>query len=127
MARLRTLPALVAATAVALTACGGGSTPGAVPEPEPDDGPEPVEVTRSADGTGAEDCPTADEPAVGELETTRLYIEHNATDSDTGVHAVFGGEAWSVMCVSYPDGTPMLVADPLGDFDTLAVSDLLWE
>jgi hypothetical protein len=65
---------------------------------------------------------------VGEgWEVAKLYIEHNATDEDTGVHGFFGGEAWSILCLTAPDGTRILTADPLEQFDRLAVSDLFFE
>ncbi len=126
----RTTIALLVAAALALAACGGGdATPSAATDDAPAATTDEVAAGRGepGNGVGAAECPAGDEPDVADFETARLYIEHNATDADTGVHAVLGGEAWKVMCVSYPDGSPMLVADPLGDFDTLAVSDLLFE
>lgn len=67
-------------------------------------------------------------PSEGEgWEVAKLYIEHNATDEDTGVHGFFGGEAWSILCLTAPGGTRILTADPLEQFDRLAVSDLFFE
>ncbi len=80
-------------------------------------------VEPAAAAIGADACPETGEL----LEDAKLYIEHNATDADTGVHGALGGEAWRMLCVFYPDGGEMLVADPLGTFDELAVSDLLFE
>lgn len=68
-------------------------------------------------------CPTNGE----EWEVAKLYIEHNATDEDTGVHGFFGGEAWSVMCLTDPHGNQIMLADPRAQFDRLAVSDLFFE
>ncbi|MDA0351129.1 MAG: hypothetical protein O3A10_02820 [Chloroflexi bacterium] len=46
-------------------------------------------ATATPENGAAVDCPTTGE----EFETARLYIEHNATDEDTGVHGLFGGVA----------------------------------
>jgi hypothetical protein len=71
---------------------------------------------------------SADCPKEGEvLETAKLYIEHNATDADTGVHGLFGGEAWSKLCIWDPDGQPIMVVDPQGPLGDLTVSDLFFE
>jgi hypothetical protein len=69
------------------------------------------------------DCPIEGEV----LETAKLYIEHNATDADTGVHGVFGGEAWSELCIWAPDGELIMVVDPQGPLGDLTVSDLFFE
>ena len=71
---------------------------------------------------------TAECPTEGEvLETAKLYIEHNATDADTGVHGLFGGEAWSELCIWAPDGQLILMVDPQGPLGDLTVSDLFFE
>jgi len=62
-----------------------------------------------------------------DLGDARLYIEHNATDEDTGVHGIFGGEAWSVLCIWDPTGELILYVDPRAQFNDLAVSDLFFE
>jgi hypothetical protein len=90
------------------------------------------------DGSGENVIDTTDTPTVGDAtvecpvegaawEVAKLYVEHNATDEDTGVHGFFGGEAWSVLCLTDPNGTTILTADPLEQFDRLAVSDLFFE
>ena len=105
-------------------ACGGDS-PGVAPAPDASSAPtengspEEVELTR-ADDPG---CPTDGE----ELETALLYIEHNATDEDTGVHGLFGGEAWSELCIWDPDGTLIFVFDPRNELDDLTVADVFFE
>jgi hypothetical protein len=68
-------------------------------------------------------CPTEGE----EWEEAKLYIEHNATDEDTGVHGLFGGEAWSELCIVDPDGRQILVTDPQEQLGDLTVSDLFFE
>lgn len=69
------------------------------------------------------DCPTEGE----ELETAKLYIEHNATDADTGVHGLFGGEAWSELCIWDPTGTLILAVHPQGPLGDLRIADLFFE
>jgi hypothetical protein len=69
------------------------------------------------------ECPTEGEV----LETAKLYIEHNATDADTGIHGLFGGEAWSELCIWAPDGELIMLVDPQGPLGDLTVSDLFFE
>ena len=57
----------------------------------------------------------------------KLYIEHNATDEDTGVHGLFGGEAWQELCITDPDGNQILLVDPQAQLHDLAVSDFFFE
>lgn len=61
------------------------------------------------------------------FETAYLYIEHNATDADTGVHGLFGGEAWSELCIWDPSGELILSVQPKGSLGELAISDLFFE
>ena len=76
------------------------------------------------EGSGADPaCPTEGE----ELETAKLYIEHNATDADTGVHGLFGGEAWSELCIWDPAGNLIFVIDPRSQLGDLTVADLFFE
>jgi hypothetical protein len=81
------------------------------------------QVSSSEAVPSEEACPTTGV----ELETAKLYIEHNATDADTGVHGVFGGEAWSELCVWDPDGNLILFVDPRSQLDDLTVSDFFFE
>lgn len=71
----------------------------------------------------ATDCPQRGEP----LEKAFLYIEHNATDSDTGVHGFFGGEGWPRLCVWDPDGALLLQMTATGPLGDLGFSDLFFE
>jgi hypothetical protein len=98
---------------LAIAACGGDGS---------------ADDVNGAPGTSGRVDPAAECPTEGEeWEVAKLYIEHNATDEDTGVHGFFGGEAWSVLCLTDPNGTMILIADPLEQFDRLAVSDLFFE
>lgn len=86
-----------AAMTVGLSACGGD-----------DEG--------SADENATQDvCFESGEDFEGEA---RVYIEHNATDEDTGFHGMFDQEGLARGCLTMPDGTEILLpatAGPLGD------------
>jgi hypothetical protein len=74
-------------------------------------------------GGGNDQCPTEGE----EIETAMLYIEHNATDQDTGVHGNFGGEAWTTLCIWDPNGQLLLTVHPQSALEDLGVADLFFE
>lgn len=80
-------------------------------------------VEAGRQGSGGAECPTSGET----LDTAKLYIEHNATDADTGVHGLLGGSAWSELCIWDPNGELILVVDPLRQLNDLTVSDLFFE
>ncbi len=94
---------------------------------ESDSAPSDVNASTSieddTDASSGEICPTEGE----ELETAKLYIEHNATDADTGIHGFFGGEAWSELCVWDPGGELILSVEPSGPLGDLRVADLFFE
>lgn len=74
-----------------------------------------------SDGGGQ--CPQEGE----KLETAMLFIEHNATDQDTGVHGNLGGEAWSQLCLWNPAGELILQVFTEGAFNELGLADLFFE
>lgn len=80
-------------------------------------------TSAAADGRAEANCPTQGE----EMETAMLYIEHNATDRDTGVHGNFGGEAWTSLCIRNQEGKLMLAVQPEGELGDLGVADLFFE
>jgi hypothetical protein len=78
-------------------------------------------------GTSAEvdaACVDDGEPIEGEA---KLYIEHNATDQDTGVHGLLGTEGLSEVCLRMPDGTQMILLDPVQQFGDLGIADFFFE
>ena len=116
----RSVAVLVAAVAVSLAACGDGG--GTAPAAETSDAagkPEEVDLV----ATDEAPCPTSGE----EWEVAKLYIEHNATDEDTGVHGLIGGEAWRELCVFDPAGGQIWFIDPRAQLHDLAVSDFFFE
>jgi hypothetical protein len=58
---------------------------------------------------------------------TRLYIEHNATDQDTGVHGMFDQEGLAEACLEKPDGTPIMLVDPKNPLNKLGINQFFFE
>ncbi|MEW5978505.1 MAG: hypothetical protein AB1898_22135 [Acidobacteriota bacterium] len=71
-------------------------------------------------------CSEAGGP-VGRLPTTKLFIEHNATDGDTGVHGAFDGIDWQKLCVFDPNGQVVLEVEPKSQLRDLAISGIFFE
>ena len=82
-------------------------------------------ATEGTEPTGSEptSCPTDGE----EWEVAKVYIEHNATDEDTGIHGLIGGAPWRSVCVTAPDGTRLWAIQPADRLDDLGVADFFWE
>jgi hypothetical protein len=79
----------------------------------------------SAGGRSAETaCVDDGEPFEG---ATQLFIEHNATDGDTGVHGFLGSDGVRGVCIRTPDGTDMLGLDTVEQFRDLGVGDFFFE
>jgi hypothetical protein len=57
----------------------------------------------------------------------RLYIEHNATDEDTGFHGMFDQEGLSKGCIVTPDGTEVMFVDPVQKLDSLGINQFFFE
>jgi len=113
MSRRRVLATLIGGSAVVL-ACG----------PSGDGSAEAAaETPGDAVAVGEAACPTG-----GEVwEVAKVYIEHNATDEDTGIHGLIGGSPWQTVCVTAPDGTRLWTLEPPDRLGTLGVSDFFWE
>ena len=116
--------------ALIAAACGSGATAG----PESTATPEPESTTTEADVAPAATAPiaTSNESEMcfseGEpWEVAKIYIEHNATDADTGIHGVFGGEPWREICVLDPTGSQIWLVDPLGALGALGGSEYFFE
>jgi hypothetical protein len=61
------------------------------------------------------------------LPTTKLLIEHNSTDMDTGVHGAFDGTDFTELCVYDPNGNQILAIKPEGSLKKLAMSGIFFE
>jgi hypothetical protein len=68
-------------------------------------------------------CPTEGEP----MAAAKLYIEHNATDADTGVHGLFEGDGWELFCLRSPSGELLMSVRPGGPLGELGLADLFFE
>jgi hypothetical protein len=73
-----------------------------------------------------DDCSSSGGQAV-QLPTTKLIIEHNATDEDTGVHGLFDGVNWTKLCVYDPHGVQILVVEPKGQLREQSISGIFFE
>jgi hypothetical protein len=65
-------------------------------------------------------------PAVP-LPATKLFIEHNATDEDTGVHGLFDGLDWTTLCVFDPRGRLILKVEPERQLRRQPMSGIFFE
>jgi hypothetical protein len=72
-------------------------------------GAAPREAWAQDDGDDA--CSRSGGPAV-QLPAAKVFIEHNATDEDTGVHGLFDGVDWTTLCVYDPTGQLILEVEP---------------
>jgi hypothetical protein len=71
-------------------------------------------------------CSSGRGPAVN-LPTTKLFIEHNATDEDTGVHGLFDGVDWVKLCVFDPRGRLILEVEPKRQLQRQSISGIFFE
>lgn len=62
-----------------------------------------------------------------QLPITKLFIEHNSTNEDTGVHGAFDGLNWQRLCVYAPNGRQVLDVAPKRQLRTLAMSGIFFE
>ncbi len=87
-------------------------------------------VRAAAPGAWAEDdddaCSNRGGPAVN-LPATKLFIEHNATDEDTGVHGLFDGVDWVKLCVFDPRGRLILEVEPKRQLRRQSISGIFFE
>lgn len=76
---------------------------------------------------GAElDCAPAQGMPVT-IASAKLYIEHNFTDEDTGVHGAFDDHGWSELCVYDPNGVQVLAVKPQGALKDLTMAGIFFE
>jgi len=71
-------------------------------------------------------CSSTRGPAV-RLPTTKLFIEHNSTAEDTGVHGAFDSVDWQKLCVYDPRGRQVLEVEPKRQLRTLSISGIFFE
>jgi hypothetical protein len=83
-------------------------------------------VTKGGDFGRADDCGATTGPTVL-LPTTKLIIEHNATDEDTGVHGNFDGVDWTQLCVFDPRGRLVLEVEPQQQLRRQSISGIFFE
>src|SRR5690242_13865728 len=69
--------------------------------------------------TPTEVSPLAREKPSFELEASKLIIEHNSTDRDTGFQGFVDGEPWKQLEIRDPDGKLILSMQPRSDLREL--------
>ena len=79
------------------------------------------------DDDGAGGCRKAGRGKAVTLPATKLYLEHNATAGDTGVHGLFDGLDWTELCVYDPSGRQVLAVQPKAQLKTQAISGIFFE
>ncbi len=105
-----------------VSSCGGRSDE--QPPAETSHEPATQETATDEMATGSEPtCPTDGET----WEVAKVYVEHNATDGDTGIHGLIGGAPWRSVCVTAPDSTRLWALQPTDRLGALGVSDFFWE
>jgi hypothetical protein len=77
-------------------------------------------------GQEADPCQNGRGPAV-RLPSTKLFIEHNSTDADTGVHGLFDGADWLKLLVFDPSGRLILEVEPNQQLRTQSISGIFFE
>ncbi len=65
-------------------------------------------------------------PAV-RLPATKLFIEHNSTAEDTGVHGFFDGLDWTKLSIYDPRGRLVLEVEPKRQMRTQSISGIFFE
>jgi len=71
--------------------------------------------------------PLAKKQATIELEESKLIIEHNATDMDTGFQGFVDGEPWKQLDIRDPDGTLLLSINAKNNLKDLGLTELFFE
>lgn len=61
------------------------------------------------------------------IAAAKLFIEHNATDEDTGVHGAFDDHGWSELCIYDPTGKQVLAVKPQGQLADLTLAGIFFE
>ena len=78
-----------------------------------------------ATGSGCEQAETS-EDETPKLTATKLLIEHNATDEDTGFQGFADGDPWNRLTISGPDGDIVTVL-PQGGLFNFGLTELFFE
>jgi len=89
-------------------------------------GPDNRPYDNDDDGDRADACRRTRGPAV-RLPTTKLFMEHNSTAEDTGVHGAFDSIDWQKLCVFDPNGRLVLEVEPKRQLRDLSISGIFFE
>jgi len=61
------------------------------------------------------------------MPTTYLYIEHNSTAGDTGIHGMFDSSTFAELCVYDPSGKQILAIKPQNQLGKLTMAGIFFE
>lgn len=61
------------------------------------------------------------------MPTTYLYIEHNTTAGDTGIHGMFDSSTFAELCVYDPSGKQILAIKPQNQLTKLTMAGIFFE
>lgn len=61
------------------------------------------------------------------MPTTYLYIEHNTTAEDTGIHGMFDSSTFAELCVYDPNGNQILSIKPQNQLGKLSMAGIFFE
>ncbi|MCC7384048.1 MAG: hypothetical protein IT384_19555 [Deltaproteobacteria bacterium] len=81
----------------------------------------------SSPARGAGDPEETDEPEAIPFKTTKLLIEHNTADEDTGFQLFLDGEPWRRIDVRNPRGQLVLTVTPRGKLRQLGLTEMFLE
>ena len=79
-------------------------------------------AARDDDDDEVDECNRRSGPIV-QLPTTKLFIEYNATNEDTGIHGDFVGLGWKKLCIYDPRGRLILEFKPQNQLKRLLGMD----
>lgn len=120
---MRTRALLGATAALAVTAAGCSGTASRQTGGEPG-GSSPSAAAPSPANESDGPCFGEGEDFGGEA---RLYIEHNATDEDTGFHGTIDQEGLARGCITMPGGSTILLLEPAGQLGELGLNQFFFE
>ena len=86
----------------------------------------PISARDDDDDDDVDECNRTSGPII-QLPTTKLFIEYNATDEDTGVHGSFAGLGWQKLCVYNPRGRLILEFEPQNNLKRLGMDGFRFE
>ncbi|MGH8940939.1 MAG: hypothetical protein ACRDV2_16565, partial [Actinomycetes bacterium] len=117
-------PAIIAAAGTLILVVSACSDSSSSPTQDSTGGTSASPSTRSAAATSGDPCFDEGKDFEGEA---RVYIEHNATDQDTGFHGMFDQEGLAKGCIRTPGGTQIMLVEPTKQLAALGINQFFFE